>query len=203
MFALFLSIVLVCVRLAVLAQRQGRRDEADDAQKKEIQSVVKFVDDAAAGQPAPNDLALTWVREDLLKAQGNKEYVPFTVTLDPTKSPATGWRSTGASSRRTPAPPGDRHRLRARRKKTRRTTRKTTRTKKPDYAYEDVTFVPIAGADGPMRISRSFTVPAGDYDVYVVAKEPTPEKPPKNAPPPKMSLIKQTRAPCRTSGTAS
>ena len=43
-----------------------------------------------------------------------------------------------------------------------------------------------------MRISRSFTVPAGDYDVYLVAKEPTPEKPPKNAPPPKISAIKQT-----------
>src|SRR5256885_819222 len=64
--------------------------------------------------------------------------------------------------------------------------------KKPDYAYEDVTFVPLAAATSPMRISRSFTVPAGAYDVYLVAKEPTPEKPPKNAPPPKMSLIKQS-----------
>ena len=35
-------------------------------------------------------------------------------------------------------------------------------------------------------------MPAGDYDVYLVAKEPTPEKAPKNAPPPKMSAIKQT-----------
>ena len=43
-----------------------------------------------------------------------------------------------------------------------------------------------------MRISRSFTVPAGDYDVFVVVKEPTPEKPAKNAPPPKMSVLKQT-----------
>ena len=43
-----------------------------------------------------------------------------------------------------------------------------------------------------MRISRSFTVPAGNYDVFVVAKEPTPDKAPKNAPPPKMSVLKQT-----------
>ena len=33
---------------------------------------------------------------------------------------------------------------------------------------------------------------AGTYDVYVVVKEPTPEKPQKNAPPQKMSLLKQT-----------
>src|SRR5947209_5995700 len=48
-----------------------------------------------------------------------------------------------------------------------------------------------AAGQNPMKISRSFTVSAGAYDVFVVAKEPTPEKAPKNAPPPKMSMIKQ------------
>jgi len=28
---------------------------------------------------------MTWLREDVLKAQGNKEYVPFTVQIDPSK----------------------------------------------------------------------------------------------------------------------
>ena len=45
-----------------------------------------------------------------------------------------------------------------------------------------------------MRISRSFTVPTGDYDVYIVAKEAAPDKAPKNAPPPKISLLKQSIA---------
>ena len=44
-----------------------------------------MVDGIAAGQPAPNDLSLAWVREDVLKAQGNKEYVPFTVSVDASK----------------------------------------------------------------------------------------------------------------------
>src|SRR5437667_229202 len=66
------------------------------------------------------------------------------------------------------------------------------KNKKTDYAYEDITFVPLTAGQTPLRISRSFTVPAGNYDVYLVAKEPTPEKPPKNAPPPKMSMLKQT-----------
>ena len=47
-----------------------------------------------------------------------------------------------------------------------------------------------AGPGGPMRIARSFTVPAGSYDLYVVAKEPTSSQ--KNAPPPKTSVLKQT-----------
>ena len=39
----------------------------------------------SAGQAPANDLAMSWVRNDLLKAQGNKEYVPFTITLDTSK----------------------------------------------------------------------------------------------------------------------
>ena len=63
--------------------------------------------------------------------------------------------------------------------------------RKSEFAYEDISFVPVTPGQTPMRISRSFTVPAGDYDVFLVAKEPTPEKAPKNAPPPKMSVVKQ------------
>ena len=48
-------------------------------------AVVKLADDAAAGQPAVNDLGVAWAHEDFMKAQGNKEYAPFAVTIDPTK----------------------------------------------------------------------------------------------------------------------
>ncbi|HEY7285784.1 MAG TPA: hypothetical protein VH497_10095, partial [Vicinamibacterales bacterium] len=158
-----------------------------DAQKKEIQSVVKVVDGIAAGQPAPNDLALEWVHIDMLKAQGNKEYVPFTVAIDPTKvsgNVAIYWRvvAKGGSAEPAAAAPAG--------KKDDKDKDKDKDKKKSDYAYEDISFVPVSG-QAPMRISRSFTVPAGTYDVFVVAKEPTPEKPPKNAPAPKMSVMKQ------------
>ena len=106
---------------------------------------------SAAGQPAPNDLSLAWVREDLLKAQGNKEYVPFTVSIDPSKvsggNVALYWRVVSKSG-------GGGAGRRARRG--RRTTRKTTtRTSKTDYAYEDISFVPVtagqhADADQPL-----------------------------------------------------
>ena len=52
--------------------------------------------------------------------------------------------------------------------------------------------MPVTAGQTSMRISRSFTVPAGNYDVYLVAKEPTPDKAPKNAPAPKSSAVKQT-----------
>ena len=189
MFALFLSIVLVS-SIGLFAQNKDDK-KRDDAQKKEIQNIVKLVDDAAtAGQAAANDLSLTWLREDVLKAQGNKEYVPFTVSVDPSK--VTGdkiafyWRVVakgGAPAVPEPAPGA---------KKDDKKKDDKDKGKKTDYAYEDISFVPLVAGQNPMHISRSFTVPAGDYDVFIVAKEPTPDKPAKNAPPPKLSMIKQT-----------
>ena len=189
MFALFVSIVLMS-SIGLFAQNKDDK-KRDDAQKKEIQNIVKLVDDAAtAGQAAANDLSLTWLREDVLKAQGNKEYVPFTVSVDPAK--VTGdkiafyWRvvaKNGAPAAPEAAPGA---------KKDDKKKDDKDKGKKTDYAYEDISFVPLVAGQNPMRISRSFTVPAGDYDVFIVAKEPTPDKAPKNAPPPKLSMIKQT-----------
>lgn len=171
--------------IGLAAQNAPSKDDKKktDAQNKEIQNIVKIVDDVSAGQPAPNDLSTAWVREDVLKAQGNKEYLPFTVTLDPSKvtggTVAFYWRvvskSAAAPAAADPAKKDD--------KKDK---------KKPEYAYEDISFVPVAAGQNPMRISRSFTVPGGAYDVFVVAKEPTPEKAPKNAPAGKVSVLKQT-----------
>jgi hypothetical protein len=165
---------------SVAAQKNDRKQ--DEAQKKEIQNVIKLVDDVAAGQAAPNDFNLAWAHEDFLKAQGNKEYVPFTVSLDPAAvsggNIAFYWRvvAKGTDATAPAAPAG----------------KKDDKKKRTEYAYEDITFVPVTASPSPMRISRSFTVPAGTYDVYVVAKEPTPEKAPKNAPAPKSSTIKHT-----------
>src|SRR5579864_6001881 len=100
------AVVGVALSTTVLAQKDKKQDEA---QKREIQSVVKIVDAVAAGQPAPNDLSISWVREDMLKAQGNKEYVPFTVSIDPGKlsgNVAFYWRvvaKDGETSAPTPA----------------------------------------------------------------------------------------------------
>jgi hypothetical protein len=60
---------------------------------------------------------------------------------------------------------------------------------KKKYAYEDLSLVSLEGATGVTNISRSFTVPAGAYDVLVVVKDATSKE--KNAPAPKMAMIRQ------------
>jgi hypothetical protein len=187
-FALFLLAVLTS-SIALFAQ--GKDDKKkDEAQKREIQSIVKSVDDLTAGQPAANDLSMTWLREDVLKAQGNKEYVPFTVQIDPSKvsggTVAFYWRVVSKSAAATPAAAD------VKKDDKKDKDKDKDKGKKSDYAYEDISFVPVTAGQTSMKISRSFTVPAGEYDVFLIAKEPTPEKAPKNAPPAKISALKQT-----------
>jgi len=172
----------------LFAQTTPQQRKLTDAEKKEIQTVQKLVDDAAAGQAAANDVGLTWLHEDLLKAQGNKQYLPFSVTIDPTKigggKVTFYWR---VVSKDAAAPAVE--------SKDAKKDDKDKKGGRPDYAYEDLNTITVpSGQTGAMRISRSFTVAPGNYDVFVVAKETAPEKAPKNAPPQKVGLIKQTVA---------
>src|SRR3954464_6920964 len=186
-FALLVLAVSVS-SIGLFAQSKDDKKK-DEAQKREIQNIVKSVDDLAAGQTAANDLSMKWVREDVLKAQGQKEYVPFTVEIDPSKvsggNIAFYWRVVAANGGAA-APAADAG------KKDDKKDKDKDKGKKSDYAYEDISFVPVTAGQTSMKISRSFTVPAGSYDVFLIAKEPTPEKPPKNAAPSKISALKQT-----------
>jgi hypothetical protein len=168
--ALALGVAAALVASASLLA-QGER-KLNDAEKKEFQAIVKVVDGPPAGQPAANDLGLAWVHNDLLKAQGNMQYVPFTIALDASKIPgkqvALYWRVVDKN----PAPAG----------------KDDKDKKKGKYAYEDLTMANVDG-NGVAHVHRSMTVVPGNYEVTIVAKEP-PSKD-KKAPAPKMSMIKQ------------
>src|SRR5881275_1325901 len=172
--AVALSAMLACSS-GLIAQKKDDKKQ-DEAQKKEVQNLVKLADDAAAGSAAaPNDLGLSWVREDILKAQGNKQYIPFIVSIDPSKvsggNVAFYWRvvSKDGAAPAVPAAPADTNGKKDDKKDDKKDKDKDKDKKGKDYAYEDVAFIPVTtGQPGPMRISRSFTVPAGSYDVFII-----------------------------------
>ena len=176
-------IVALVATSGLLAQKKDDKKQSDD-QKREIQALVKAVDDAAAGQQAPNDFGLTWVHEDFMKAQGNKQYAPFAVTIDPSKTMAGTvafyWRVVSKNAPPPPPPPAD--------SKDKKDDKKN-QSQKREFPYEDINFGPVVQG-GPMRITRSITVPAGAYDVYLGIKEPSGSQ--KNPPPSKMSVVKQS-----------
>lgn len=201
--AFALSLVVVLVSSATLFGQKKDDKKQSDAQKREIQSAVKIVDDLAAGQPAVNDQGLAWVREDVLKAPDNKEYVPFTVTIDPSKVTAGNiilyWRvvaKTAEAAAEAAATIGQKVVLATGQRPAAATGQKKDdknddkNKKRIEYPYEDISFLSVTAVPSPMRISRSFAVPAGTYDVFVVVKEPT--LPEKNAPAPKMSTLRQS-----------
>jgi hypothetical protein len=173
---------------ALFAQNRNEKEEQPPkltkAQEIELQAINKVVDGVVANQPAPNDLSVAWLREDVLKAEGNKQYVPFTVTMDPSKTTVKTltvyWRVVPQTAAPPPPPPEAKD-------------PKAAGPPPVEIAYVDMTTAAVPSAsNGPARISRSFSVAAGAYDVYVVVKEPTPERPARNAPPPKVSVVKQT-----------
>ena len=174
----------------VLAQqpKSDPKKPQDDAQKQEIQAVVSGADNAMAGQPVVNDFGVTWVHEDFMKAASNKEYVPFVVSIDPTKvaagTMAFYWRVVPKGAVFTPPPPAAANAKKDDKKK----DDKTPAVKRPEIIYEDVSFVQVAPG-APIHITRSVTVPAGDYDVYITVKEPNSAV--KGAPAGKMSVLKQ------------
>ena len=81
------QVVALVITLACTASLYAQKDKKqDEAEKKEAQAMRKLVDDMGANPSAPNDLGLAWTRADFLKAQSNKEFVPFTVSIDPSAS---------------------------------------------------------------------------------------------------------------------
>src|SRR5262245_54425084 len=177
--ALAVACVAALTSSALLAQPKSDPNarKLNDAQKKEFVAVQKMVDDVTTGKPAPDDLTIAWMRSDFLKAENNKAYVPFTVTIDRSKLSATNmsvyWRVISKGGAEPPPAAG----------------KKEDKNAAKNYPYEDYTPATVPSGQGPIKISRSFSVGGGDYDIYVVVKEPSSDK--KNAPPPKASILKQ------------
>jgi len=165
------SVALLFAASSLLAQPKEQTRKLSKDEEKEHQVIATML---SAGQMPANDLSLTWVGNDLLKAQGNKEYVPFTIALDPSK--LTGkrvslyWRVVSKD-----APPPD--------------PKAKKDDKTPQFAFENLHTVDLPSTPGPVSLSRSFVVGPGSYDVYVIAKEPDPKK--KSDPPAKMGIVKQ------------
>ncbi|MCC7416326.1 MAG: hypothetical protein IT176_04230 [Acidobacteria bacterium] len=148
---------LVCL-IALLAAGAGLRAQGagqdGEARTRELKAMLSLVDRVAGGHETPNELGLAWLREDYLKAQDRQSYVPFTVTVDPTKVPGGAvtlyWRVVARGGGASGQAAG--------------------RARKGSFPYEDLSSAVVTG-DAPVPISRSFTVPAGTYDVYVLARE--------------------------------
>ena len=127
-------------------------------------------------------------RNDFLKAQEGRMYVPFTLTIPTEPAPPTGlmvYIRVAAKNPPVPAPaaPADKK------------DKKDDKDKGPEFAFEDAYPIDLKAPEAgqPYRFSRAFTVPAGEYELLVVLKERAPiEKDKKNKNPVyKTGVLKQ------------
>ena len=130
-----------------------RRGGLDEASQREGVALVGLVDAAASGRLA-SDFSLGW-SNDFFKAQAGT-FVPFTVTVPPAQlSAATALMYVRAMRRDSALP--------------------VARFGQPRYPFELIFPVQLGGRDEPVRITRGFAVPPGEYDVYVALRERAPD----------------------------
>jgi hypothetical protein len=156
-FALAMAAVLVTtLPMTALAQKDDKKRSKQE--KEEIETIVKMVDAAMAGQPAPSDVQMK-IAPVFLKSQEARNFVPFTIEM-------TGIPQKDAVLYIRVVDP---------------TAKPDEKKKKIEYPWDDVHFVPAAQLAGsPVRLNRVFMAKPGTYDVYVMAKERLADKAPKN-----------------------
>lgn len=130
-------------------EQKKAAERLDAARRKEGEALLSLTDAAMAGRPTASDFPIAW-RNDFLKAEPGT-FVPFTVTLNPAALSAPSVlmyvRAARRDSAAGSAPAGG-------------------------YPFETVFPVELSGPQSaPVRITRGFAVPPGDYDVYVAIRE--------------------------------
>ena len=136
-------------------------------EQQEIEAIVKVVDGAMAGQPAPTDIQMT-ITPYFLKSQEQRTFVPF--VLDVKGAPAAD----AAMYVRVVDP----------------AAKPDPKAKKVEYPWDDIHFIPAAQL-GSGKLNRVFMAAPGTYDLYIGMKERLPEKAPKNQTA-KIGVLKQT-----------
>jgi hypothetical protein len=160
----------------LLAQNNNQKREEPKRTKHEqqdIEALVKMVDAVSAGQPAPTGVTITWDSNHFVRGADGSTYVPFTLDVDGLSAPGAAVYVRVVSKDAAPAPAQDNNR---------------DRNQRATYAWDDIHFVQVP-ADG--KIQRAVALKPGNYEVFIAAKDATPEKAPRNAPPAKTGLLRR------------
>ncbi len=168
----------------VLAQQRGKEQKKyDKAQQREIETLLKLVGEAVAGQQVPADFQVTF-QNHFIKASDRRTFIPFSVVIDPKQVTRTALamyirvvpREAAAAAG---APAGE--------AKDQKEAREAKAASEP--VFEAVHFVDQKPDEGRIRIMRALSAPPGDFDVYIAIKERFDEKSKNLAP--KTTVIRQ------------
>jgi len=155
-------------------------EKSDQTQRADAQATISLVDDLATGKPAAATLPIKWEHQDYIKAQADKTYVPFTIAIEPGALTTSGLSlylrvvKKGADAGPPPAP------AKPEKDNKKDKDKAPLVTAQSSYAFENLYLIDTpapaaatgaATATQPVRVSRAFAVPPGDYDVYLAVRE--------------------------------
>lgn len=163
-----LAFVFVVVAGVGAQKDQKETKKLDKTQIEQAQALSQAIDQAEAGQSPASDVPLALQSCHFFRTATGDTYVPFTITVD-----AKAMSSPGVVllyrvvDRNAPKPIGPA----AAQDKDKNKDKTPVVRVRP--AYEDLAFTAFKpGALGdPLRLSRAFQAPAGDYDLYVALLE--------------------------------
>ena len=146
---------------------------AQDQVPQEVQTLVDVVNAAVRGQVVPTARPFEW-ENDFLKGVEGKTYVPFTLVIDPVKITAPTivmyvFVTEHAPTDQPAAPDSD----------DRQSQADADQSQDVSTALEiqDAYFIDVDPLESVAhRIRRAFSVPAGEYNVYVAIKERSPSE---------------------------
>jgi hypothetical protein len=147
---------------AIARQRNSApsQRQVEQAQREEGEAILALADAALTGKGLPSDFSLQW-QNDFVKAQRGT-FVPFTLTVDASQfTRRTALVYVRAIRRSENHEPDSGERKRA--------ARPGEESTYPVDAIFPVDLTHTAGR--ALRLSRGFSVTAGDYDVFVVMRE--------------------------------
>ena len=154
--------VLAILMLSVPAAGQddtGESTELEDWQRAELQGLVEVVGAALKGELTPTEDPFE-LTPSFLKGTDGNTYVPFTVAIDPGKLGGSRvavylYVTEHQDAVALVAESDD-----------------TDDAAMPEAVFEDAYFIDVdTEDDGVARLSRAFSAPGGDYDVYVALRD--------------------------------
>jgi hypothetical protein len=154
-----LSGILCITPSAALPQTE---DRADQARLKEVQALVGVVYAALRGRFMPSERPFRW-SNDFFKGENGNTYVPYTLTIDRAKLPTS---TVAMYVFVTPRPQAARKPVGL---PAVLENEEPQAPPAPETAFEAISFIDLSTdhGQGAYRISRSFSLPAGNYAVYV------------------------------------
>ncbi len=162
-----LTLTLAAFTSLVLVPSAAAQDQAEDeAQRREVQTLVDVVRAALGGQLVSTERPFEW-ENDFLKGVEGETFVPFTLVIDPAKITSSTMVvyvlvTDHAPTDQPAAPDSD----------DRQSQADADQSEDVSTVFQDAYFIDVDPSESVAhRIRRAFAVPGGEYDVYVAVKE--------------------------------